>query len=229
MFFTPRTQDPVISSVVLSSLQAVGDLAYPPDYKPLPVKVADEIKDYDKTEFIDDVYDFLTGYQEQTGEFKDFTFNADFVDQIPGDSETNSLRYEIYEREYAQGAQGIRDPRWNLRDVVEDVNNPGYSVLVFTKPFENKIGLTCWSKNYRDADRFADQIEDLIDTYGKIFKAKGLQSLRFLKRGRDLFKERENHTWYGCPLIYLVKTYKVKLVYEKMLEDIAIEITTNPN
>jgi len=225
-FFKPQTKDPNISTLIISTAESLGGYSVPDGYDPLPVRVADEIKGYDKTEFIDDMFDFLKGYQEKTGEFKDFSFNAEFVDQIPGEDESNSLRYEIDNREYAAGAQGIKDPRWMLRDILEDSNYPGYSVLVYTKPFENIITFTSWSKNYRDADRAADKFEDLIETYTKIFKLKGLNELRFIKRASDVFRERENHTWYGCPITYMVKTTKVKLVYEKTLEDMLIQLTT---
>jgi len=216
---------------------AVTSFAGPMD-KQLLTDLGDQIIDYDLDDFVDDLYEFLNQYQQTTGEFKDFTFNASYAYSVPLDSEQNALRFHVIERTDASTQGGVSNPhtgrrnyKWMLYNTIDDLQNPGYKVLTFVKPMDNTIELVSWSKNYRDANKFALQIEDLLDTYSYLFKAKGLIDLRFLGRRDDLFYQTTSLSWYGCPMRYYIKTFKIKLVYEKLLEQLTIDflLASDPN
>lgn len=228
-FFKPVTEDPEVGSIILNIIQSIAgtsDISVPDN-----TDIGDEIKGYGIMEFIDDIYDFLNQYQGHTQEFKDFSFKPNSTYNIPNEDEGNHLRYNIEERTYATTQQGYmqhngrKNFKWALRDIVEDKTKPGYKVLVFEKPFDNTLILTSWSKNYRDANKFAFKIEELLDTYRGIFKMKGLLDLRYIRRKDDVFREVSNYAWYGCPIEFYVKTNQIKLVYEKVLEQISIDLT----
>lgn len=228
-FFEPQTKDPLIADIIVNTIESIG---ISPMGAEVPDPYADEIADYDVHNFIDDVYDFLTKYQQLTGEFKDFSMSPSFTYLVPGDDEGNALRYNILQRTIASSEQGQKahqgriDKRWRFIKMLDDVQNPGYKALVYAKPFDNTVQFTSWSKNYRDADTFAFKLEELLDTYSTIFKAKGLLQLNYEGRGEDLAKEKSSFTWFGCPLFYHIRTLKTKVVYEKVLEQIAIDIIT---
>jgi len=225
-FFEPQHTDPEINSIIVNMVDNIGPITMPDE----EVSVGNFIRGYDLPEFIDDLYDLLNKLQSSTQEFKSFTFKPEHAWGTDIKDEQNALRYSVIARSYATTEKGMKphegrkDSRWNLRDIVEDKLNPGYKVLVFSKFYDNTIRLGAWSKNYRDADKFAYKLEDILDTYRYIFRAKGLLQLRFEGRDEDKFNEISNFTWYSCPLVYLVRTQAIKLVYEKTLETLAIEL-----
>lgn len=227
-FFQPNTTDPVVGKIIVNILQGAGGIETTDESAGW-----DNIISYDTTEFVDDVYDFMKKYQEHTTEFKDFSMTADFVHYLPTEDESNALRYSIMKRTHASHEQGAHphsgrmNYKWILRDILEDKENPGYGVLVYEAQFDNTIQFTSWSKNYRDANRFAVKFEGLMDTYQYIFKQKGLLNFRYIARDDDLYREKSNYSLYGCPLRYFIRTNAIKLVHEKLLEEIAIELTTS--
>ena len=114
-------------------------------------------------------------------------------------------------------------PGVRVVEVLDDVENPGYSVLVFGQFMDNKIRITPWSKTYTTANRVANAIENLIPDYMFYFKKRGAQQIRLEYRGEDMFQNWEQNVFFGCPLNYYVRTLKIKKVYEKKLEEIIVE------
>ena len=226
-FFKPQTEDDKTGSIILNIVNSIGNVG---GIEETNKEIGDYIKGYDIMDFIDDLYDFLNQYNDKTKEFKEFDFKPKSVYSIPSEDEGNTLRYNIKERSYATTQQGFsahngrKDYKWQLLDIVEDKEHPKYKVLVFNKSFDNTLILTSWSKNYRDANKFAFQLESLLDTYKSIFKLKGLIDLRYEGRGDDIFREVSNYAYYGCPLEFYVKTNQIRLVYEKVLEEITINL-----
>jgi len=230
-FVGPQNRDPKIGQIITQWLDSIAPTV---NETPMEEKY-DSMTGYDVMEFIDDLYDFLNEYQTKTQSFQDFSFQPSFTYALPNPDEQNAFRYTLHMRTDAsleQGAgqhNGRKSQKWILYNVMEDKFNPGYKVLVYIKPFDNTIDFTSWSKNYTDANKAAFEFENLMSTYGYMFKMKGLQDLRFEGRQKDMFHERGNVAWYGCPLRYYVKTYKIKLVYEKMLEEIILDFTIKNN
>jgi hypothetical protein len=211
--------------------KATTSFAYPADENLL--EPADNItKSYDLMDFIDDVYDFLNQYQQHTEEFKSFSFNPQFTYQIPADDEGNSLRYKVIERTPATTQAGVgphmgrKDYKWRYVGKLEDLQNPGYKTKVYIKEMDNTIEFYSWSKNYRDANLFAFRLEELLDTYSYLFVAKGLNQIRYLGRQADQFFQTTSVSWYAAVLRYYVRTYAIKIVNEKALEEVTIEFLT---
>lgn len=228
-YFTPQTKDNEVAVKVVAVLDSFTNANLPAQNN----TTGDIIKGYDLPEFIDDLGAFIKSYQAHTKEFKDFSFSPAYADADVSHDEGNALRYKVMKRTYGSFSQvntpheGVKAPKWNLYDIVEDKNNPGYKVLIYTTVYDNTLEIASWSKNYRDADRAAYKFEELMDTYGGIFRQKGLLQLRYEIREADMYREVSNYTTYGIPLRYYVRTNKVKLVYEKTLESMVIELLIN--
>jgi len=223
--FTPKSDNPNVRQVIVNMVDS-----FTPER--LVQLQADIIKGYDLDEFFDDLTDFTKGYQRTTGDFKDFSIKPDFSYASIGSSEGNSIRYKIQKRTYATIEQGRREHQGTLMarpmlvNILEDKRNPGYKVLSYAQEYDNTIIIGSWSKNYRDANRGAFLIEEIFDLYSYVFLQKGLKQLHFRDRLEDQYIESKsmNAPQYGALLQYYIRTNKVRLVYEKILEEIAINI-----
>ena len=227
-FIEPQNIKPAVKSIIVNTLENIAPTV---NIEPLQTEF-DSADAYDLMDLMDDIYDFLNQYQKRTNEFKNLSFIPSFTYYLPSESDQDSLRYKIVQRTdgtMEQGAaphSGRRNFKWTLYNVMEDAKNPGYKVLFYAKPMDNTVDLVCWSKNYRDANRSALDLENIFDMYGYLFKKKGLNALRFEGRQSDAFHEKSNVAWYGCPLRYYFRTMKIKMVYEKTLEEIVLELIT---
>lgn len=234
-FFKPQiaNKDPKIGKIITEILETFGGTIYNVDAPTLnlrTIEYGDEIKGYDVYDFINDLHDFLILYNSKTNALNDFTFMPAGVQvDMRSGSDIYAIRYQINQRTYGTVEQGAKQHTgrksyiWQFREMLEDRRHPGYKVLVYTKPFDNTVTFYSVSTTYRNANLIANTIEDILDTYGYIFKAKGLLDLRYEGRGNDQYYEINNIQFYECPLTYYVRTYKVKLVYEKILEELVIE------
>lgn len=188
-----------------------------------------KIEGYDIPAFFDDLNDFFTELQKTTGEFKNFSIKPAFSYDSQSKDEGNMIRYEVALRTPAsmssnQGHSGRLNYNWMLTDEFDDSLNPGYRVYVYSKHFDNTVMITSWSKNHRDADEAAFAIEGYMESYGKkIFQNKGLLQLRYEGRLADKTREVGNVMQFGIPLEFYVRTNRVRLVYEKILESLQIK------
>jgi hypothetical protein len=229
-FFEASSKDPVIKKAVTNIVESI-----PTDTsQEINTNAGSVIKGYDIMEFIDDLNDLLTKYQEKTQELKEFSFQPTFSYSKLTTDESNAIRYEIISRNPGvfhqtnnPNSSGPRAHKWLLTDIVEDLAHPGYKVLVYIQPMDNVISIESWSKNYRDANKAAFVLEDLLETFSYVFKQKGLQILRFQGREKDKYREVSNIQTYGIPLTYYLRTIKTKLVHEKILEDLTISLKIN--
>jgi len=194
-------------------------------------KSFDKILTYTISDFFEDVEQLFKKYVEKTQEFKDFDFGPERVYHTTNQQEVgNSLRFMMLRRTRGSTEQGSgqhtgrKDPRWIHRDTLQDEHNPGYSVDVYEKFFDNTVSFTAWSKNYRDANKMAIEFEKILDFYSGALRKKGLMEIRFEERTEDLYQEGAGYSIYGCRLIYYIRTQEIKTVYSKVLEDLRIEL-----
>lgn len=213
----------VIDQFVGTTLRAV------PDSSLVTLESADDISGYDLPEFYDDLHDFFQQFVATREDLKSFTFQPQATVNYLGNDEGNAVRFKLLLRTYATLSQGdkphtgTQHAKWQVKGICKDAMHPGYQVYVLYKQYDNTIQIGSWSKNERDADRMAFVLEEQLDTYGKLFKAKGLGDLVFLQRA-DEERTSANYTYYGALLRFLVRTTKLKLVYEKELETLAIQL-----
>lgn len=228
--FIPSTTNPELYDIIVETISSLGPLETTPD---IQLESYDNIVGYSVDNFIDDFYDLLSKYQQTTNDFKDFSIQPKYGYYDLSSDESNAIRYKIMQttpsglsRE-SEPHRGIKAHQWMLIDILDDKENPGYQVLLYQKPIDVTLEISSWSKNYRDANRGAVIIEDLLETYRRIFHRKGLQQMRFLGRKEDIVNQQAHTVTYGCPLQYYLRTVKVKKVYEKVLETLTIELTTH--
>lgn len=223
--FQPASKNDEVAKIVVNILENNGSLEATPEAHDLG---ADYIKGYDYIEFIDDTHDLFKKLQDSK-QLKDFSFQPHAAYRDVPESEGNAIRYKLVKRTFATLSQqseahvGVLAFKPMLIDIMDDAKNPGYKVLVYYTPYDNTIEFTSWSKNYRDGNLGADFIQEILTTYAPLLKRKGLQQLKFLQRGTDVFQEFGTYSMYGFPVRFYARTYKIKLVYEKTLETLVIE------
>lgn len=228
-FFKPKTEDPEVHKIIVDQVRAMGPESVDVNSN---VQSIDDIKPYDFQNLIDDLYDFLSKFNEQFSEFKGFSFRPKSVYEDAEPDEIAALRYAVVQRTPATMTPGAGPHEGRLMykgmlmDILEDKHNPGYKVLVYSQHMDNTFQIVPLAKSYRDADRAAQKLEEILETYSYLFKAKGLQALRFQGRGSDFTQNIAGSVFYGCPLTFYARTYKIKLVYEKVLEEIAFTVKT---
>lgn len=184
--------------------------------------------DYDVEDFIKDIDHLLKTLAPTDNKYKNFDFNHESVYSPP--PEGINVRYTIMRRgpgTWSAGVgpfEGTVQYKFRLLNVFEDLDAPGYNVLMFGQFLDNRILITPWAKTYTTANRAAHTLEDLLPEYAWFFAKKGLQQIRYEGRMADVFQGTENNSLFGCPLQFYIRTLKLKRVREKKLEEIIIQL-----
>jgi hypothetical protein len=182
---------------------------------------------YDIDEFIRDLDIMLGRLAQNQPAWEGFDLNHEHVYDIKKDE--IEVRYSVISRKpgtmsrTSKPGAGRAAHHYRLLDIADDPKNMSYAILVYGMLFDNIISITPWSKTYTTANRAARQLEDLILDYGHIFARNGLQQLRYEGRDGDQFQNTEQHPMFGCPLVVFARTLKIKYIYEKKLEEIAMQ------
>ena len=119
---------------------------------------------------------------------------------------------------------GIRAFKPTLRETLRDPLAPDYSVHVYTQLMDNIFEIIPSSKNYPNADAGAYLVEDMMEYFQPIFKQRGITQMRYMMREEDRYNVGSDNALHKCPMVYYVRTQKLKLVYEKDLELLNIEV-----
>jgi len=212
--FVPQASDPEIRSVVHGFVQDID-----PQLLIKPSQGFTDVSDYDIDTFIIDLYKFFELYQKETDSFKDFSFRPTSVYESLSEDEGNHLRHRIFHRKPTS--------RYNFDCVFDDIRYPGYKALVYRRQVETMFDIYSCSRNYRDADKAAYEIESILDIHRKYFRKKGLNSLFYVERRADEFRDVQSIMQYQIPLVFTAITNQYKIVYEKTLESLAIELVLN--
>jgi hypothetical protein len=119
----------------------------------------------------------------------------------------------------------VKNLRFMFRDEEDDPDVPGYRISTLAYWTESIIRLTCWAKTNKAANIRVDWLQNLMFEYDWWFKAEGVDRTIFMERGEDKVLEKDGQKWYGRPLDYFVKTEKIKMLSERALEEIYINLT----
>lgn len=231
-YFTPMASDQKVGDILVNVVSSFTENI---NLETFGKNLFSEIKDYDIPEFFEDLKNLISEYQKISDVLKDFSVKPVYSYDTLKEAETNAIRTQIIKRTFAsvqQGAgphQGIQMKKKILLDIVDDRLNPGYKALIYTNDFDNTLKIESWSQNYRDADKAAFLLEEMLSNYAFLFKQKGLLNLMYVERQSDLIREHANHTVYGVPLVYFVRTRKHTIVYEKILEQLIINTLIQTN
>jgi len=119
----------------------------------------------------------------------------------------------------------VKNLRFMFREEVDDPDTPGYKVATLGYWTESIIRLTCWAKTNKAANSRVDWLQNLMFEYSWWFKAEGIDRTIFYERKEDIVLEEEGQKWYGRPLDYFVRNEKIKMLSERALEEIYINLT----
>jgi hypothetical protein len=129
---------------------------------------------------------------------------------------------------FGQGAPGeakVRNRSFQPREEFDDEENPGYKLGVVGYWYDSVVRMTTWCKTNKEANKKVDWLEDVMQDYAWWFKSEGVDRVLFNERQSDILKEVDNNKLYGRPLDYFVRTEKIRVVSEKKIESIVIDLT----
>ena len=118
----------------------------------------------------------------------------------------------------------VRNQKPIIREIVNDPTNPGYKKVIKGYWYDNVVRFTCWAKTNKAANKRAEWFEDLMEEYSWWFKLQGVDRVIFLEQQTDLVTVVNNNKWYGRPIDYFVRTEKLRVYNEKMLEEILLKV-----
>lgn len=181
-------------------------------------------------EFYDLVKQAVENYEERAGvpTVNRITFTEEEPDE---NSKTESVVFSLMERlpgQFAQGSPMSRNHvnfRPRIRDEYDDVENPGYRCVANGYYYDNIVRFTAWARTNKAANSRAEWFEDLMEEYSWWFKLQGVDRVLFWGRSSDIVTVVSENKWYGRPIDYFIRTEKVRLFYEKALEEIMIKLT----
>ena len=187
-----------------------------------------DILNYDIDDFFKDVNDLIETLKDSDNSIKGFTFRHSSAHELPSDG--IDLRFNILKRTPATWSAGVgphegkQQYKYKPLSVFDDLENPGYSTIVYGQFMDNTIVMVPWAKTWTTANRAAHTLEDFIPDYTWYYQKRGMQQIRYLGRGEDLFQSTEQNALYGCPLMFYVRTLKIKKVQERKLEEIIVKL-----
>jgi len=111
-----------------------------------------------------------------------------------------------------------------FREEVDDPDHPNYKIAILGYWYESMIKLTCWARTNKAANRRVDWLQNLMLDYDWWFAAEGISKTIFMDRSEDIVREISGDKWYGRPLDYFVKTEKIKMLSERAIEEIYINL-----
>ena len=155
-----------------------------------------------------------------------------FTEEEPDFEATNeSIVFGLVRREPGSWQQGApmeartKNRRPLIREESNDPLHPTYRKVVLGYYYDNVVRYTCWARTNKAANARAIWFEDMMEEYAWWFKLKGVQRVLYHGQDTDLVIERNGNRWYGRPIDFYVRTEKLRVFSEKMLEDILVKLT----
>src|SRR3990167_7231699 len=112
--------------------------------------------------------------------------------------------------------------RPQLREEINDPNNPGYKRAIFGYWHDNEVKFTVWARTNKVANGKALWFENIMQEYSWYFMSQGVARLLFLKRSADMVIEINSAKLYGRPMHYFVRTETLTSISQKTIEQITI-------
>lgn len=145
-------------------------------------------------------------------------------------NEREVITHEIKRREpgiFDQSAPfegGVKNYRPLLREEIDDVDNPGYKVLIFGYWYDNLIRFTIYARTHKEADDRAMWFEKLMTSYLWFFRYSGVQRVLYYGRGEEIVKEYDGFKMFGRTIDFFVRTEEITTISEKTIEQIALDL-----
>ena len=154
------------------------------------------------------------------------------------DRQVESISIELISREpglFSQNRAGRPSPTRNsgevrnlqplLREVFDDVENPGYKRLVLGFYYDNILRLTCWARSNLTALKRMLWLEQVMYEYTWYLTYSGVSKIIYLGQSKDEIEVINGNKYYGKPIDYFVRTEKILTISEKSLEEITINLS----
>lgn len=150
-----------------------------------------------------------------------------------------TISFSVMKRQpgsFSEGApfQGdVKNLRPILREVVDDVDNPGYRKVIQGYWYDNLVKFTCWAKTNKEANDRSLWLEQLIEDYTWFFRISGVSRVYFWERLADSVEDTTNsiksttNKYYGRSLVYYLRTEKITTLSEKELEQVIVNVHTS--
>lgn len=183
--------------------------------------IQDAIDDYQKREnkTSDAAIDII--YNRPDSERYVETISIELISRQPGEFGQNRAGRPSPGRNSGE----VRNLKPLLREVLDDVNNPGYKRMVLGFYYDNVLRLTCWARTNKQALKRMLWLENVIQEYTWYFTYSGVNRLYPQGQTKDIVEVVNGNKYYGKPIDYFVKTEKIITVSEKTLEEITVNLS----
>lgn len=183
-------------------------------------------------EFYDLVRRAINDYETRAG--TPAANKVHFTEEDPGGRDlTEAITFNLVKRvpgAFAQGAPfeaGVKNLRPILREKRIDPANPTYQAAVMGYWHDNLVRFTCWAKTNKAANKRAAWFEAMMEEYAWWFRMQGVSRVLFWGRHEDKYVVADDNKWYGRPLEFFVKTETIRVLSEKTLEEIIVNLSVN--
>lgn len=145
------------------------------------------------------------------------------------EAQTESIVYGLIKRQPGQFGQGkpfssseVVNLRPIVREVKDDIENPGYKLTTLGYTYDNIVRFICWARTNKTANRRALWFEKFMNKYTWWFSLQGVKRVVFWGRTQDIVLDIKGNKWYGRPMDYYVATEDLETYSEKTIEEIIL-------
>lgn len=173
--------------------------------------IQSSIVDYQKRSEDTEDSKVVVGYELPDTEAKFETISMSVVKRDPG--------------QFGQGRPGgstVRARKGQLRELVDDPNNPGYQLAVIGYWYDNILRLTCWARTNKEAEKRALWLEEVIEEYTWFYEISGISKMVYEGRAQNGKIEVSGNTFFGRSIDYFIRTERLRKVSTKQLEQIVV-------
>lgn len=127
--------------------------------------------------------------------------------------------------QFGQGRPGgspVRARKGQLRELVDDPDNPGYQLAVIGYWYDNILRLTCWARTNKEAEKRALWLEQIIEEYTWFYEISGISKIVYEGRAPNGMIQVSENRFFGRSIDYFVRTERLRKVSTKQLEQIVV-------
>jgi len=159
-------------------------------------------------------------FPEVDDNLKTEVISYSLLQRMPGTFEKTSAH-----RAMSEG--NIRQMRPLVRESIIDPDYPGFKIFTLGQWFDNKVAFEIYARDNRTANQRALWFESFMENWMWYFKASGVQQIAYEGRGSDAVLSPDNRKIVVRPLVYYVRTEKIRVIKEHVLRSI-ITTTSSP-
>jgi hypothetical protein len=145
-------------------------------------------------------------------------------------AKTETITYSLISREPGSFSQGaplegrVKNQRPMFREEADDPEEPGYKQMILGYWHDNTVRFTCWARTNKAANKRAEWFENLMEEYSWWYKLQGVERVISLGQRADIVANVQKNKWYGRPFDFFVRTETLRVLKEKTIENVLVNL-----